>query len=253
MSESQVPVVLINLIREMDGIVVHHRESINGDTRIEEELRCISDPGPGWPAFCRTAVPVMDFLRPVDGQPHQEPISFQKVRPGPVEVYAVGLEAVSYRLTIPIAFLELNRSLEKRKPHEGWLAPLPSQGHVRAGHGKELPDHLGEHLIGHAVLTCGEERAFMAIEAVRACQIAVRPCRLYQNAVEGHAIRLLPGNPSPRVLCNALLPSDHPFLHLPADLGIAGGEIVALLPVHFEVVEIGPVAEITLGDLSHQG
>lgn len=126
------------------------------------------------------AIMVVVILRTIEAYADEELVFGKESAPIVVEEYCVCLEGVGNHLAVGAVFLlQGDKFFVKVKPHQSGFAPLP----CKTGGGKvqgEVAFYKGiQYLLAHAVGAFFEEFFFAGIEAVFACDIAIRTGRLY--------------------------------------------------------------------------
>ena len=147
------------------------------------------DPVEGRLAAPVDAVGVVELARAVDGDPHQEVVLPEELRPVVVEQRGVGLQGVAHHLARPgVPTLELDDPAVEVQTHHGRLAPL--EGEDRLGlvpvRVEQLDDVLLEDVVGHPEARARVELLLRQVEAVGAVEVAHRAGRLGHD-VEGAA------------------------------------------------------------------
>ena len=125
-------------------------------------------------------VGVVQLARPVDAEADEKVVFLEEGAPGIVEEQTVGLEGLLNRLAgLPVFFDELDRAFKEFELHQGRLAALPGDRHLRRAVGfQELADIALERRFRHAVFVVGIERFLRQKEAVRAVDVAGRSAGL---------------------------------------------------------------------------
>ena len=127
------------------------------------------------------AVLVVDLLRAVDGEPHEEAVLLQEPRPVLVEQRAVGLQVVLDPLSgfrvFPLQRDDLSKELEAEQRR---LAALPREDQFIGGHACDVvSDEALQDLVVHVpAARAARQRLLAQVEAVRAVEIAGRAGRL---------------------------------------------------------------------------
>ncbi len=133
---------------------------------VERRLAALGDP-----------VVIVDVLRAVDGEAHQETMLLEEARPVLVEQRAVGLQVVFDALSgLRVLPLQRDHLAEEVEPHQRRLAALPGEDDFVAGDaGDVVADEALQHVVVHAAAarTAGQ-RLLGQVEAVRAVEVARR-------------------------------------------------------------------------------
>ena len=145
----------------------HLRRGVDG---VERRRAALGDP-----------VLVVDLLRAVDGQAHEEAVLLQEARPVLVEQRAVGLQVVLDPLSgLRVLPLQRHDLAEEVEAEQRGLAALPREHHLVGGHARDVVAHEAlEHLVVHVpAARAARQRLLAQVEAVRAVEVAGRAGRL---------------------------------------------------------------------------
>ena len=130
------------------------------------------------------AVGVVQRPRTVDRDPDEDVVLLEERRPLLVEEGAVGLDRVDGALAGPeVTVRQLDRTTEEVDAHEGRLAALPGDRHLRNARMRldQLADVRLEQLVGHTEARARIEHLLREEEAIRAIEVADRAGRLREQ------------------------------------------------------------------------
>ncbi len=175
-----IPEEPIDLQRMVGVFRIDRAQDVELHLMFLEQPDSLHDPVEGSMASLVLPVGVVKFFGTIHAQADKEVVFMEESAPLVIEEDAVGLEGVlDPGARLLIFFLELHGPAEEIEPHQGRLASLPGDGHLRNLVGFEkLPDIGLVHLIGHPETTAGIKPLLLQEEAVVAVQIAGRTRRL---------------------------------------------------------------------------
>ena len=121
----------IDLKAMITVMIIDDRQGIEINLILFQPLNGGHDLFKGWSSPFGNPVTIMQMLRAVNGDSHQEAILSKKPRPLVINQQAIGLNAVINRFAITVTLLVLHDGLEKIQTTDGWLPPLPDKTDLR--------------------------------------------------------------------------------------------------------------------------
>ena len=129
----------VDVQRPRRVVATHAGERVVAHTVAPQDRRSVADPVEGRLALLGDPVVVVDILRTVDAQAHQERVLLEEPRPVLVEQRAVGLKVVLDALAwLRMLLLQRHDLVEELETHQRRLAALPGKHDLVARHARDV-------------------------------------------------------------------------------------------------------------------